>query len=311
MCLFPKLVPFSYDYDTDKYTLHFGAKTDPLVPTHSAFSIPCGKCVECLSAKSSEWSHRIMDEARCHDKNVFITLTYNDDYCPEEVNVRDIQLFLKRLFRQNNLRNVRRFYCAEYGSKNGRPHYHLILFGYCPDDLEFFFTKNGVNYYRSKTIEKAWSCEVRFDKKVNRMSIGYVLLCEVNACTAKYCCKYMQKGISLHNEIKGRRSSFIRMSNRPGIGYLKAISINEPVKQLQYNGQMCSIPRYYLKVLKREKPLLYLQISTLLAFRRQRVLNFKSKEYLRYRSDYSYKLNMESTFDLNELNFLKNISQKS
>ena len=61
--------------------------------------VPCGKCMACRIAKTREWTVRMMNESNCHDKNVYVTLTYSDDYLPEDLSLskREAQLFLKRL----------------------------------------------------------------------------------------------------------------------------------------------------------------------------------------------------------------------
>ena len=68
-------------------------------------------------------------------KGAFVTLTYAD--APSHVIKSDVQKFLKR-FRQIPrdygfpLPDFKYFFCAEYGSKFGRPHYHGLLFGVDP-----------------------------------------------------------------------------------------------------------------------------------------------------------------------------------
>ena len=75
-----------------------------------------------------------MHEASLHERNCFLTLTFDDLHLPASgsVNVRDVQLFLKRFRKALTYRNmkIRFFACGEYGDKNLRPHYHLIIFGY-------------------------------------------------------------------------------------------------------------------------------------------------------------------------------------
>lgn len=68
-------------------------------------------------------------------------------YC----NVRDVQLFLKRLRKHLTLQNVQekiRYYvCAEYGPQHFRAHYHLLLWFSEPDTLNAM----------PQVIRKAWS----------------------------------------------------------------------------------------------------------------------------------------------------------
>lgn len=107
------------------------------------YSVPCGKCIECLKDVQNAWKIRLTEEARDHKYVYFFTLTYNDDSVPfsfdDEGNKvlhfrkSDLQLWLKRhrmsyerLF--NRQIDFKYFICSEYGPNTGRPHYHGILF---------------------------------------------------------------------------------------------------------------------------------------------------------------------------------------
>lgn len=128
--------------------------------------VPCGKCAACTSLKSNEWTNRLDMESQCHRYTLFVTLTYADsgltrlpvtsamdekgyDKAVEHsssfisfhdgmipcVNVRDIQLFFKKLrinlVRKLHLnekeRSIRYFVASEYGPTTFRPHYHILL----------------------------------------------------------------------------------------------------------------------------------------------------------------------------------------
>lgn len=120
---------------TIKSTDAFGADVN--------YSVPCGKCIECLKDVQNAWKIRLTEEARDHKYVYFFTLTYNDDTVPfsfdDEGNKvlhfrkSDLQLWLKR-HRMSYLRLFKRdidfmyFICSEYGPNTGRPHYHGILF---------------------------------------------------------------------------------------------------------------------------------------------------------------------------------------
>lgn len=70
-----------------------------------------------------------MLEAKNAGAITFVTLTYDDDHLPADGSLvpADVRFFLKKLRRKAGL--VRFFAVGEYGGKNFRPHYHLILFG--------------------------------------------------------------------------------------------------------------------------------------------------------------------------------------
>lgn len=196
---------------------------------------PCGKCFECRLQKSNEWAYRIMLEASLYERNCMITLTYNDANLPfgETLQVRDLQLFLKKLRRKLEPHKIRYFACGEYGSRKGRPHYHIIIFDYMPSDIYYYFTdRKKTDLYRSPFIEKIWTK-------------GFSTIGEVTFDTAKYCAKYMQKDIGKD------KKPFITMSKKPGIGF-SAIKVEYLFSdKIYHNGRYIKTPRYFLDVLER------------------------------------------------------------
>ena len=93
--------------------------------------------------------------------NSFVTLTFSDEHLPEGGHVVKelLDTFIDSLrarLRRNFGIQVRYFGCGEYGTQFGRPHYHLLLFGYdFPDKLKF--RKHcGVWYYISEMLQKLW-----------------------------------------------------------------------------------------------------------------------------------------------------------
>lgn len=221
--------------------------------------VACGKCVECLQAKSTEWSFRIMDEVSLHNDNCFITLTYNDEHLPVDSKLgkptlfkKDLQNFMKRLRKALRPLKVRYFACGEYGSKGSRPHYHLILFGYKPSDLVFLkTTAKGEAIYTSKIIQKAWSLITGYDDNGDPVytPIGYISVGDVTLDSAKYCAKYLQK---LNNVPTWVEKPFITMSNRPGIGFNAFNPSCLSGDRIYHNGKGIKVPRYYLKIAERE-----------------------------------------------------------
>lgn len=96
-----------------------------------------------------------MHEAQMHDKNCFITMTYSDKNLPQGNTIvkKHLQDFWKRLRKKAKFRY---FACGEYGESTSRAHYHAILFGYEPDDKEYYKHVNGHHLYKSETLEKTW-----------------------------------------------------------------------------------------------------------------------------------------------------------
>lgn len=206
---------------------------------HPPIEVACGKCLECLQQRANEWAHRIVDECNLHDKNCFITLTYNEDNKPVDGSVsrRELQLFMKRFRKAIGQDKIRFFACGEYGKKALRPHYHLIVFGwYPPDAIWWQRDKKGLDLFRSPILEKVWTK-------------GFSSVGAVTVDSAKYCAKYLQKLQKLPPELT---PPFTQMSLRPGIGFASIDPQILTTDRIYHAGKSCKVPRYYLKVLERE-----------------------------------------------------------
>lgn len=168
--------------------------------------IPCKKCVECQMQYSGDWALRCVQEMKYHKVSCFITLTYDDVHNPVEVKKRDLQLFVKRLRKYLEPHKIRFFACGEYGGKTLRPHYHLIIFGWCPNDLiDLKYTEKGSKIYTSMILFKLW-------QEYGFVSVGL----SYDTSTIKYMCKYLQK--SLDVSVLGLAPAFTLMSRKPMLG---------------------------------------------------------------------------------------------
>lgn len=196
-------------------------------------TVSCGKCIECLSARSNEWAFRLMIEKADHKQSCFVTLTYRES--PGSVSKRDFQLFMKRLRDRIAPTKVRYFACGEYGSK-GRPHYHAVIFGWRPSDMQYFYSSSGNPLYLSHELEKLWP-------------LGFVTVGDLSLSSCKYVAKYLQK---LRDPPPGCDPPFVLMSTHPGIGYngIKADSVR--TDKVYVEGKSRILPRYFLKVLDRQ-----------------------------------------------------------
>lgn len=225
MCLYPVNISNKYiDYALDDKSWFYGHNKQ------SSLVVPCGKCVECLQDRSIEWSYRLMLEASLYKDNIFLTLTYKDN--PISLNKRDLQLFIKSLRAKIYPKKIRYFACGEYGAKGKRPHYHLIIFNYIPEDIQYWKSKKGNDYFLSKMISDIW-------KK------GFITIGKLTLKSCKYCAKYLQKLNDIDDDLV---KPFLVMSNRRGIGF-GAIDDNWLFTDKIYiEGNYRKIPRYFLKV---------------------------------------------------------------
>lgn len=244
MCLFPQLVRI-------KRPVFVGVDS-----LENYVKVSCGKCVECARRYSVEWAFRIMLEAKQYRDNCFITLTYNEENLPSPpfVSRREVQLFMKRLRQKLYPLCVRFFACGEYGSRGRRPHYHAIIFNWFPEDSWLWKVENGVEYFRSSTLEKVWTK-------------GFSLVGRLSYDSALYCAKYMNKFVydrefePLNADPLGDPDCpfwdmptrpFVQMSNRPGIGFNSVYNVDLLSDRIYLAGKSCKIPRYFLKVMERD-----------------------------------------------------------
>ena len=121
--------------------------------------ISCGQCGGCRLEYSRQWAMRILHESSLYQDNVFLTLTYRDEDLPphDSLDLRDWQLFMKRLKKRHGGRKIRFFHCGEYGETTHRPHYHAILFNFDFEDKKFLKQTETGNYlYTSDKLDGIW-----------------------------------------------------------------------------------------------------------------------------------------------------------
>lgn len=190
--------------------------------------LPCRHCVGCRLSKSREWANRILMEQLYHDESWFLTLTYETENLPRvyaadietgevideaphaTLDKRDVQLFLMRLRKSGQ--RFRYYMAGEYGSKNMRPHYHLIMFGLRLQDLKPL-KKNFCEqqYFTSEYIASKWPLGYHIIGKVSWQSAAYV---------ARYTMKKATHGISKdYYKRLNIVPEYQAMSLKPGIGY--------------------------------------------------------------------------------------------
>lgn len=227
-------------------------------PTHTTeepILLPCGKCLNCSFDRSRDWAVRSYHESITSRQAEFITLTYNDEHLPENnwCDKTEIPKFMKR-FRKNIGANCKYLGVQEYGSKNGRAHYHIILFGYQFPDKKFWdISPSGHPTYRSELLESLW-----LDKK--RQSKGFSLLGDqVTFETAAYVSRYtIAKRQQLYYDqetgeiLREPEKNF--MSKGIGLDWYKKHKHMLTKGYIELNNKKYPIPRYYKELLAADMP---------------------------------------------------------
>lgn len=224
-------------------------------------SLPCGSCLGCKLERARQWAVRIMHEAKMHDRNSFVTLTYDDEHLPSgscrcgrpdgpprghvagSVCVDDLQKFFKRLRERIRPSRIRFFACGEYGEKLGRPHYHACLFGWFPEDAVCVKRAGELSLFSSSMLSAAWG-------------LGFTSVGSLSFDSASYVANYASKQIRTNKadeakRLAGRAREFLVMSRRPGIGrcwYDRFSGDVFPSDEVIVRGRACRPPRYYDKL---------------------------------------------------------------
>lgn len=255
-------------------------KYEDLMYNPKIMLIPCGQCIGCRIRQREDWTTRIELEARDYPKEEvwFITLTYDDDHVPgmivktgeimrkvqytwkpgekrpSSVQIllyEDIQKFLKRL-RKAYRGKLRYFVAGEYGEQTARPHYHMILYGWRPTDLENLYKIQHNGYYTSDWLKDLWG-------------MGQIQIAQAVPETYRYVAGYVTKKMY---EIDGKKANeyyelgqtkpFACMSLKPGLGDNYYQEHKAEIWRQGYiqctNGKRAQIPRYYEKKMEAENP---------------------------------------------------------
>lgn len=216
-----------------------------------------------------------MHESTQHDRNCFITLTYDEKHLPkfQTLIVKDFQDFMKRLrFHINGdrrkkfigphlpYRKIKYYHCGEYGDRKGRPHYHAALFGWdFPDMYPIGRGEKGHTYYASAELQKLWPK-------------GHSMIGELTFETAAYIARYITKKVNGHaadqhyevidietGECIDRKKEYATGSQGLGAGWLKKFKkevVDNDFCYLDRGNKIVKVkvPRYYDKVMELENP---------------------------------------------------------
>lgn len=229
--------------------------------------LPCGGCIGCRLDAASDWQTRIVHEAKLHQENSFITLTYSDEKIPVggTVSKDDCQKFMKRLRKALEPKQIRFFLVAEYGDHTQRPHYHAIIFGHAflDDRKPHKKTKKGHQLYISKTLDDCWSLGNTYVGNLSPESAGYTARYAMKKITGEQAAEHYERIDPFTGELYLVSPEFALMSRRPGIGSDFYDRYNGEIfrsDKIIISGKEKPVPKYYSRKLKASNPERYEEI---------------------------------------------------
>jgi len=233
-------------------------------------SIPCRQCIGCRLDKSVQWAARCVHESTLYPDNCFITLTYTDKYLPEgnSLDHSHFQKFMKKLRDRSNyvgsdgVNPIRYYMCGEYGSKNGRPHFHACLFNYSFTDKVLWKEPNGNRLYISKTLDELWSKGFSTVGDVTFESAAYIaryIVDKLNISSASSVSDRMRWAMKYVDWDTGliRNPEYNQPSRRPGLAkvFFEKFSTDFfPHDYVVINGRKFKPPKYYDGLLEVTRP---------------------------------------------------------
>lgn len=221
--------------------------------------LPCGRCTGCRLERSRQWALRCVHESQLYQENCFITLTFADEHLPANysVDVRDWQLFMKRLRKSLGSKKIRSFACGEYGDRNLRPHYHAILFNHDFNDKIFYKkTTQNLPLYTSQSLSALWPFGHCTVGAVTFESCAYVARYVMKKITGPDAAVHYTRQHPLTGETVQVAPEFVTQSRRPGLGapWLERFKSDVyPGDYVVERGMRMQPPRFYDQKLTEEE----------------------------------------------------------
>ena len=197
----------------------------------------CGRCKACRINRKRDWISRLLLESCASSYAIFLTLTYRlvqyNEQGQPTLDPEHIRNFIKRLRKKLPTDSLRYYAVGEYGTKRGRPHYHLLLF--YNDD-----TPRGIASL-ARAITASWT-------------IGSLHVGTVTPDSIAYTVGYIVKGQTKKGHYKyGQYPEFARFSKGLGKGATDSIldtSLDDFPDSYTLGGKIYPIPKYIRKIAK-------------------------------------------------------------
>jgi len=195
----------------------------------------CGSCLFCRKKRALELASRCVLHGSMYEENCFLTLTYDEKKKTyhNTFQYSDIQKFKKRLRRHCSKKKIEIFNVHEYG-RNGKKHWHLIVFNHDFSDKTLFTVKNSIPLYTSRKLSDLWPH-------------GFNTIGNVTEASAMYQAQYMEKDFK-NNYVTSEKKSD---SKHSGIGKPYFLMHYDQILKLGYipiGGRKMPIPRYFQRL---------------------------------------------------------------
>ena len=214
------------------------------------YQFDCRRCLPCRLNIAQEKAIRCIHEAKMHEENIFLTLTYDQENLrSEKLIYSEFKNFMRRVRDKRPEIKIPYMVTGEYGELNKRPHWHAIVFNYQPKDYIYkYTTKRGEKVYTSEELTKIWGKGNLEFGSVTIDSAGYV---------ARYAAKKLVHGKDEEHDYH----PIHKTSSQYGIGRSWIEKYYEHTFRNGFvtlpNGSVAGIPRYYRDWAKENKPQIY------------------------------------------------------
>lgn len=202
-----------YAWQSERVNPETGRR-DPVFNRKDAFvdlpqyKLPCGKCINCYAKKRRKRGVKVYHETCSHKYSSFITPTYDEEHCPDEVVGSHFQKFMKRWRYYNPDAQIKYLAVGELGENTQRPHFHAIIAG--TDFVRGAEFAPDYSNWRNAQLEEIWG-------------MGHIQIDPVTPESAFYVAGYTHKKLKQDaNETSAARCSFWRgQSHNLGRGFLR------------------------------------------------------------------------------------------
>jgi len=203
--------------------------------------VSCRQCDQCVATRIRSWCARAMLEKAMMPHTASLTLTYNEETehsrnAARVFNYPDVSSFLKRLRARISDRMGRTgafsfIACGEQGDRNGRIHWHVLLFS----EVDFLTLGEWTDAFSGASFDRTAIISPTREKKTDMIRLhwdlwphGFVTVQEPDYGGIRYAMSYALKDqFNVRNSMASARAAraevfgtgWLAMSKKPPIGF--------------------------------------------------------------------------------------------